>query len=126
MRGGEHLPIAFDLRYLACAQAGSNSLQRVTSRNLRAVPTIDESVGTRLHRSTRGGALGAQVFEAHLVDGLERQAVLETRLRRRIEIPGRFERPLALEFGAVTLKTERRGLRLARTLPWLQQCTGDQ
>src|SRR5262245_48605028 len=99
-------PIPFGFGDLATAQAGGNLPQRVPRGDLRATAPVHESLRSRLHRHTRSGAIGANGFETRTIDRLERQAELEARLRRGVEITGCLERALTFELGAIALEAE--------------------
>ena len=105
--------IAFGPGGVAAAQARNNLLQRVARGNLRLMAPRHKPIRARLHRRARDGALGPQRFKPRLVDGLERQTELKTRVRRGVQLARCPERALALELGAVALETDWRPRRLA-------------
>ena len=88
-------------------EAGGDPLQRVPRGDLRLAAAIREPAElVREHRGARGRALGLEHLEPRAVDRLERQRRLKALGRRRVQLPGGFQRALALDFGAVALETQ--------------------
>src|SRR5262245_34925007 len=103
-----------------CRTGGDDRLQRVPRCDLRPPPAIGEAIGAVQQcgacagavSAAIGGALGFAVgFEQRqprLVDRLERQLLLETRLRCCADPPGGAECAIAIQRRPVALEAERR------------------
>src|SRR5437870_9512192 len=99
---------AIGLRCLAHGETGGDLLQRVARGDLRLVAAVGELPRRRDdRRRSRGRVFHLQHFQPRTVDGLERQLRLEALCGRRVELPRGLEGAVAVDFGAVTLETER-------------------
>jgi hypothetical protein len=93
----------------------SNRLQSVTGRNLRLPTPVRMALGRGLacaacrcgEPSALNRTLGFQRREPRRVHRFEWESGLEPHLGRRVELSGGFQRPVALQLGAIALKTER-------------------
>ena len=92
---------------IAPFQAGGDPLELVARGDLCPAQPVDELPGAGLKRGSNHSAIGPQPLEARMVDRLERKRGLKALLGGSVELAGRFERPVAIELGAVALETER-------------------
>src|SRR5262245_60443947 len=111
-------------RRCVCRAGGDDRLQRVPRCDLRPPSAIGETIGAVQQRAVcagmltptiggaigdaLGGAVGFEQRQPRLVDRLERQLLLETRLRCRAEAPRGAERAVAIQRRPVALEAERR------------------
>src|SRR5262245_39894215 len=88
------------------AQTCGNGLQCVARSDLRRAPLVDKSTRAEYRRGARFGAIGFQHIEPWLVDRFKRKLRLKPRLRGRVQLSGRSNRPVAIQARAVALETE--------------------
>ena len=87
-------------------QTDRNLLQGVPRGNLRVAALVHELPCSESRARTRCGALHPKPVEPRLIDRLERQDMLEPRIRRRVELAGRLERAVPIEAGTIALEAE--------------------
>ena len=94
-------------RQLTRLEAGRDRLQRMARGDLRLPPSVGELTDAPGSPPRAPAARSAfSSVEPRLVDRLERQLRLKSRLGRRVELAGRLERPRAGEVGPVAVETQ--------------------
>jgi hypothetical protein len=106
MNGIVQLAAPLGWRELTRANAVGNRLKCAARGDLRVAPFVDVRPNPQRRRRAGVAACGPEAVEAQAIDRLEWQLVLKTRLGASVQLPGRRDRSLAIEFRAVALETQ--------------------